>query len=174
MTSESPHLKIAIGVAIGIVVLQAVVGFALYLILPDWPARGQFGDAFGSINATFSGLAFAGLIYAILLQREDLALQRSELELTRQELTRAATAQEQSEIALRRQAQATLASARLSATTFLLGEYTKEVNASQQKAFTVGDPMQARMDELLRRVAVLTEVLDSEYEVISGEVRLST
>lgn len=47
---------------------------------------GRFGDMFGAVNALFSGLAFAGVIYAILLQRHELALQRRELDLTRQVL----------------------------------------------------------------------------------------
>jgi hypothetical protein len=34
---------------------------------------------FGAVNALFSGLAFAGVVYAIFLQRIDLALQRKEL-----------------------------------------------------------------------------------------------
>lgn len=48
--------------------------------------RGTFGDMFGAINALFSGLAFASLIYAILLQREELRLQRTELADTRKVL----------------------------------------------------------------------------------------
>lgn len=36
--------------------------------------RGTFGDQFGAVNALFSGLAFAGLIYTIILQRKDLKL----------------------------------------------------------------------------------------------------
>lgn len=46
---------------------------------------GQFGDAFGAINALFSGLAFAGIILTILLQRKELELQRPELKATRKE-----------------------------------------------------------------------------------------
>lgn len=34
--------------------------------------RGVFGDKFGAINALFSGLAFAGIIWTILLQRKEL------------------------------------------------------------------------------------------------------
>lgn len=41
-------------------------------------------DKFASLEALFSGLAFAGLIVAILLQRQELTLQRKELELTRE------------------------------------------------------------------------------------------
>jgi hypothetical protein len=48
--------------------------------------RGQFGDMFGSVNALFSGLAFAFLIYTIWLQREELKLQREELKLQREAL----------------------------------------------------------------------------------------
>lgn len=48
--------------------------------------RGTFGDKFGAVNALFSGLAFAGLIYTIILQRKELSLQREELQLTRKEM----------------------------------------------------------------------------------------
>ena len=40
---------------------------------------GTFGDQYGALNTFFSGLAFAGLVIAILLQREDLKLQREEM-----------------------------------------------------------------------------------------------
>jgi len=49
-------------------------------------SRGLFGDMFGAANALFAGLAFATLIYTILLQRGELRLQRRELELTRHEM----------------------------------------------------------------------------------------
>jgi hypothetical protein len=53
--------------------------------LSNFTERGQFGDMFGVINSLFSGLAFAGIIYTILLQREELKAQREELKLTKQE-----------------------------------------------------------------------------------------
>ncbi|MEM7246361.1 MAG: hypothetical protein AAF533_13510 [Acidobacteriota bacterium] len=49
---------------------------------------GTFGDMFGAVNALFSGLAFAGLIYTILLQRQELEFQRLELGATRAEFAR--------------------------------------------------------------------------------------
>lgn len=52
----------------------------------DVDKMGITGDAFGAINSLFSGLAFAGLIYAIFLQRDELKLQREELKDTREEL----------------------------------------------------------------------------------------
>lgn len=69
----------------GVVLLWLASWVLIDKFVPD-AARGVFGDKFGSINSLFSGLAFAGLIYAILLQRIELKLQRRELELTRDEL----------------------------------------------------------------------------------------
>ena len=48
---------------------------------------------FGGMNALFSAFAFAGVIYTILLQRDELHLQRIELRDTRRELARAAESQ---------------------------------------------------------------------------------
>lgn len=48
----------------------------------------KFGDTFGALNALFSGLALAGVIYAMLLQRRELEYQRAELR-------RATTAQQE-------------------------------------------------------------------------------
>lgn len=58
--------------------------------------RGQFGDKFGAVNSLFSGLAFAGIILTLLLQREDLSLQRIEIENAKHEL-------EKQNLTLRRQ-----------------------------------------------------------------------
>lgn len=52
----------------------------------DLETRGTFGDMFGGLNALFSGLAFAGVIIAIVLQTKELELQRQELEETRAEI----------------------------------------------------------------------------------------
>jgi hypothetical protein len=61
------------------------------------------GDLFSSLAALFSGLAFAGVIYALRLQMEELALQREELRATRDELKRTAAAQEGTQTAVESQ-----------------------------------------------------------------------
>jgi hypothetical protein len=61
-------------------------GLNYYLLIDDVKNRGTIGDMFGAVNALFSGLAFAGVVYAIFLQRKELKLQREELSLTRDEL----------------------------------------------------------------------------------------
>lgn len=82
--------------------------------------RGTIGDMFGAINALFTGLAFAGIIVTIILQRNELALQREELKLqrqelidTRNELRRSADAQEESQRAMSKQFNAMSLSARI-------------------------------------------------------------
>ena len=52
-------------------------------IFADSGARGTFGDMFGAANSIFSGLAFAGVVYAILLQREEISIARDELDRTK-------------------------------------------------------------------------------------------
>lgn len=72
-----------------LVVIIFFVGWWLICFLIDEPGdRGTFGDQFGFVNTLFSGLAFAGMIFTILLQKEELALQRKELEENRVEMTK--------------------------------------------------------------------------------------
>ncbi|MEY8748605.1 hypothetical protein AB9M62_57130 [Bacillales bacterium AN1005] len=49
-------------------------------------SAGTFGDMFGGVNALFSGLAFVGLIYTILVQREELQETRRATEMQTEEL----------------------------------------------------------------------------------------
>lgn len=48
---------------------------------------GTAGDMFGGLTALFSGLAFAGLVTTLFMQRKELTLQRKELTLQRKELS---------------------------------------------------------------------------------------
>lgn len=75
-------------------VILAVLIYAGLLVYLTWPidevsinTSGVFGDSFGFLTSLFSGLAFAGLIITIVMQRDELALQRQELNLTRKELS---------------------------------------------------------------------------------------
>lgn len=74
-------------------VVFSVLIYAGFLVYLAWPIEsvsinnsGVFGDSFGLLTSLFSGLAFAGLIITIIMQRDELALQRQELALTRNEL----------------------------------------------------------------------------------------
>lgn len=60
--------------------------FVLRLAFDTTAEMGTAGDSFGAINALFSGWALAGVIVALLMQQGELALQRKELQMTREEL----------------------------------------------------------------------------------------
>lgn len=161
------HATIATVVGIAIVAIQVTVGGFVYALLPDWPSRGQFGDVFGAVNALFSGLAFTGLIYTVFLQREELSLQRKELELTRQELKRTAQAQEQSEVALRAQADAASMSAKMSTASALLDHYRTELKELRAIAIPGNDPRRSVLRDLLVREEALLAILDAMYNQIT-------
>lgn len=78
--------KHLLSIMLCIVFLLYVTNLCLIFLPYSKEARGTFGDQFGAVNALFSGLAFAGLIYTIILQRKDLKLQRQDLKLQRKEL----------------------------------------------------------------------------------------
>ena len=70
-------------------VIAVYIGYWYVIWISGWFSeleKGKFGDTFGALNALFAGLAFAGVIYAILLQQKELALQRKELKLQRKTL----------------------------------------------------------------------------------------
>lgn len=113
---------IVLAIVLGVIVLWLGVPIAVDAFYTSH-GRTARADAFGSVNALFAGLAFAGVIMAILLQtdqlrqqteqlvlqreelalqRADLALQREEMRLQREEMKRSSDAQENTEKALRK------------------------------------------------------------------------
>ena len=64
------------------------ITFGLFLLLTNviFCNPNEFGDSAGATNGLFSALAFAGVIYAIFLQKDELSLQRQELKNTRKEI----------------------------------------------------------------------------------------
>jgi hypothetical protein len=69
-----------------VLIVWLATPFAISFLHPAMQERGQFGDIYGSVNALFSGLAFAGLFYTINLQIKQLRLQQAELKIQRKEL----------------------------------------------------------------------------------------
>jgi hypothetical protein len=87
-TATSGGKRLAVAVLGGIVGVWLATWFLPYAFNGSLEKAGQSGDLFGSLNALFSGLAFAGLIIALRMQREELALQRQELRHTREEFAK--------------------------------------------------------------------------------------
>lgn len=80
--------KIALCAISTILLLFLLSWLCIDSFITDPQTRGTFGDKFGAVNSLFSGLAVAGLIYTIYLQKEELRLQREELQQTREEMSR--------------------------------------------------------------------------------------
>lgn len=80
--NDPPSLLIAITVGVLIAFFWAG-NLLLGLSMPPTD-RGMFGDMFGAVNALFSGLALAGVIYAIHLQRAEIRLTKEDLTRTKQ------------------------------------------------------------------------------------------
>lgn len=71
------------GIVIFCFVLFGFAGYVGTILYLTWPISefsvaksGVFGDSFGALNALFSGLAFAGLIITVMLQRDEMHLSR--------------------------------------------------------------------------------------------------
>ena len=90
-TKNSTWVYILIFTAI--IITWLIFQYVLSSAYPDISERALFGDSFGGLNTLFTGLAFAGVIISIVLQKNELELQRKELELTRKELSNSAEAQ---------------------------------------------------------------------------------
>lgn len=145
-----------------VVEVPVLIGWFTWRSIPTPKDFGAFAQAFGSIvGSLFAGLAFAGLIYTALMQREELSLQRQELRETREELKRQADAQEASEAALRAQVEAAQLSARLTAMTTLIGFY----NSRSTGLFgeTAGEEARRKVPEIAQRIeSLLVEFEDRQ------------
>jgi hypothetical protein len=73
-------------VALGVLVTWLITPFVIGYWYQSVTNAGAFADTFGSINALFSGLAFAVLIYTLLLQSQELEYQREQLKVQNEEL----------------------------------------------------------------------------------------
>lgn len=93
-TKRSWFSKVWIWIVI-VVVIWGLVPFIIVAFHKSIGEAGQFGDVYGSVNALFSALAFALLIYTSWMQKNELELQRNEIELNREQLEKSASAQDE-------------------------------------------------------------------------------
>lgn len=103
-------------------------GLAIIYFIDDWGDRGTFGDLFGAVNALFSGLAFAGLLYSLFENKKQIMAQQEELLLNRQELLKARKIQEKTEKAIEAQVSQMKNTARLSGLNTLVNYFTAKIN----------------------------------------------
>src|SRR5258708_7526365 len=66
-------------VLISVVLFFALLCAVLFRVFP-WPtSAADFGEAISGVSALFSALAFAGVLYAVFLQRKALELQQRQM-----------------------------------------------------------------------------------------------
>ena len=145
-----------------VLLVQAVVGVIIYqlgftLDGDAWALRGQFGDMFGAGNALFSGLAFAGVIIAVILQKNELALQR-------RELSASVEAQQGSRESLAEQVGMLERSSRLSAIATLISAYGRELTVIDQTDQPIQDKLSSLRSDLERNQEGLEYARTHQYD----------
>jgi hypothetical protein len=159
-TDNNPKYKPLIFLFILIIIIWLLSWIAIRYFISEWDKRAYFGDAFGAISALFSGLAFGGIIYTIMLQREELKLQRIELQETRKELARSADAQEKSEQALSEQITSMKLSAKLNALNSLINYYqTKMENSSGFTEIEMRQNKDKYANEIIKTLIKINELI---------------
>ena len=107
MRKSGRNLALVMGSVFVLLTVVWIVSFFFICRLfgrPDSP--GGVGDLFGAVGALFSGWAFAGILWAILLQRRSLQVQHDDLKASLEEMKQARQAHEESAGTLRAQVEA--------------------------------------------------------------------
>lgn len=149
--------------AILIVVVIIIWGLSavfIMLYLPEWSDRGTFGDLFGAVNALFSALAFAVLIYTIILQREEIKQNRAEIVLNRKELEKSSKLQLKSQEVLIKQVEQTHLSAKMNAMKTLVDYYTSHIANPKSTEETIEKAKQKRR----QIIAQIDELIDGLHD----------
>jgi len=111
-----------------VIVIWGVSAILIMVFLSEWSDRGTFGDLFGAVNALFSALAFAVLIYTIVLQREEIKQNREEIVLNRKELEKSSKLQRKAQEVLIQQVEQTHLSAKMNAMRTLVDYYNNQIS----------------------------------------------
>lgn len=109
---------------------------------------GEFGDSFGGLSSVFSGLAFAGVIITIIMQMKELQLTREEMILARRELSRAAKAQEDSQLALSQQLESMKSSSNIDALIYYLD---KELQTHDEDVYVAKQIIKKETEKLFNK-----------------------
>jgi hypothetical protein len=168
--------------------LAVIAGIIIYVWreVPERMARGlesannagTYGDSFGSVNALFTGLAFAGLVFSILLQQRQIQLQREdflsqleEMEDSRKTVERQNDLLDTQNRLMRAQIEAQLLQVEASA-----AEMESSVSAIRAQEYVVGAPQRkAQLDSITNRASVLQkrvgQVLTSSTAIDSNQAK---
>ena len=136
----------------------------IIFFLENWSDRGTFGDLFGAVNALFSALAFAVLIYTIVLQREEIRQNREEIVLNRKELAKGAKLQQKAQEVLIEQVKQTHLSAKMNAMRTLIDYYNNQISNPKSTEETIERAKQKRKQIIIQIDGLIDGLNDSEVE----------
>jgi len=122
---------------------------------------GQFGDAFGVLNALFSGLALLGVIAALLMQREDIDLQL-------EEMRESVTAQKAAAAMQEKQARIAALAEMLRASEAMTGYYQKHEQQPTTHS-TKGENPPTKKQFYEQKIPELVKKLETELNGLQGD-----
>lgn len=157
MKSNSSNKGLLTKLILLVLILWSGSAFLIFYGLDNWSERGTFGDLFGAVNALFSGLAFAGLIYTIILQKEDIEIQRKEIAQNRAELKKSANAQKQ-------QVEQMKLTARLDALKTLIDYYNIQITNPNASEEIIQKAKARRKKTILEIDALINRIGDDDLE----------
>ena len=154
--------RTVVALVLGGVAISLACGLLPLWLFREWSERAAFGDMFAAGEAVASALALGGVIVAIVLQREELQLQRRELaetrevlDLQRQELQRSAEAQAESQRALRDQVQVMADSATISGMSLLIQAMDQDRKLAEDRMTSNLSKSRVSQPFILRRSQLL-------------------
>ncbi len=147
-----------------VVLIWGLSAVLIILFLSEWSDRGTFGDLFGAVNALFSALAFAVLIYTIILQREEIKQNREEIILNRKELEKSSKLQRKAQDVLIKQVEQTHLSAKMNAMRTLIDYYNNQISNPKSTEETI-EKARLKRRQIISQIDDLIDGLnDSEVE----------
>ena len=147
-----------------VVIIWGLSAFLIIDFIPEWSDRGTFGDLFGAVNALFSALAFAVLIYTLVLQREEIKQNREEIVLNRKELEKSGKLQRKAHEVLVQQVDQMHLSAKMNAMRTLVDYYNNQITNPKSTEETV-EKAKLKRKEIISQIDDLIDGLnDSEVE----------
>lgn len=156
--------KLLIKLILLVVFIWGLSAVLIIFFLPEWSERGTFGDLFGAVNALFSALAFAALIYTIILQREEINQNREEIVLNRKELEKSSKLQRKAQDVLIKQVEQTHLSAKMNAMRTLVDYYNNQISNTKNSDEIIEKAKQKRKQIILQIDLLIDGLNDSEAE----------
>jgi hypothetical protein len=172
-TTPQTHQEFGIGwkpfvyLILPVTLIAVTYGYLLFTFVPESAERGLFGDAFGALNALFSGLGFAGLFYTIILQQKQLHLQSRELFLNREEFHKSATANQQTAVALTKQLETQIIATRISACGMLLNSYNEQLDEWEESE---GESYRSKKPIDVSRIRKQRDMIEQQLQALLQKI----